>query len=350
MKITAMLLAAAFCSINVSAAVGGYPVVLIHGLQPDNLKSKPNAAQVKVNGQAYWQEYWASRADLRIDWPSQERISGKIASDYIWPQLKKLSADGTCARGCIFVNHSTGDLITRYIIDNQALWLKNAGLTPLNIVATFDFSGAGGGSELADLAVNVATGGGLIDGALKFAVSLWLGEMPSAANVGVLHDLRVNTARQLAPQPQTKIPRLRFVGGASDYLGATSPFLPGDDDGVVAPHSSCGASQAASFESCSASIDLDGKLASQSAGVRNFMPYHYPMLMSDSYSHNATIGQARKGLVTAARSQMNYLDQRALKFSTYQESRGWWVFSSKYQVVTGSDRFSMTDLVFRAAN
>ena len=65
------------------------------------------SGQVKVNGQAYWQEYWASRADLRIDWPSQERIRGKIASDYIWPQLKKLSADGTCARGCIFVNHST---------------------------------------------------------------------------------------------------------------------------------------------------------------------------------------------------------------------------------------------------
>ncbi len=349
MKLIYSLAAVAAFSFQAQAAVAGYPVVLIHGFQPDQLKTKPAAADVTRNGESYWQNYWNARADVRIDWPSHERIKGKIATDYVWPKLKELSLNNTCKNGCIIVSHSTGDLVSRYLIDNQALWLQNAGLTPLNIVATFDFAGAGGGSELADLAVNVATGGGLIDAALKAALSLWLGEIPSATNVGVLQDLRVNSARQLAAMPGSRVPRLRFAGASSAFLGLTSPFLPGNDDGVVAPHSSCGASAAAAFDSCSGSVAFDGKLTSQT-GVSNFMPYHYPMLMSQDYSHSNLIDAARRGNVTAVYSSRTYLNGKALSFTTYDESRGWWIFASKYRVVKGSETYSMSDLLYRTAN
>lgn len=349
MKKSTLLLLAGLLSFGSQAAVGGYPVVLVHGFQPDNLASKPTGSQVTNNGAEYWAQYWRDRADARIDWPSQERIAGKIASDYVWPKLQQLSRSGTCSNGCIFVSHSTGDLVTRYIIDNQALWLQNAGLQPLNIVASFDFAGAGGGVELADLAVNVAGGSGLIDATLRLALSLWLGEIPTPQTVGVLNDLRVNTARQLAAFPDARVPRLRFAGAGSDFLGATGAFLPGEDDGVVASHSSCGASSAASFNSCSRSVAFDGKLTSVS-GPSGFMPYHYPMLMSEGYSHSAVIGNSAKDEITAANSGASYLNGDRLQFSTYDETRGWWIFSSRYRVVRNSNNTSMSALVYQAAN
>ena len=349
MKKSILLLVAGLFSFGSQAAVGGYPVVLVHGFQPDNLASRPTGSQVTANGSAYWADYWRDRADVRIDWPSQERVAGKIATDYVWPKLQQMSRNGTCASGCIFVSHSTGDLVTRYIIDNQALWLQNAGLQPLNIVASFDFAGAGGGVELADLAVNVAGGSGLIDATLRLALSLWLGQIPSPSNIGVLNDLRVNTARQLAAFPDARVPRLRFVGAGSDFLGATGLFLPGEDDGVVASHSSCGAASVASFNSCSRSVAFDGKLTSVS-GPSSFMPYHYPLLMSEGYSHSDVIANRAEDEVTAANSGASYLNGDRLQFSTYDETRGWWIFSSRYRVVRNSNNTSMSALVYQAAN
>ena len=349
MKKSTFLLLAGLLSGTAQAAVGGYSVVLVHGFQADNLESKPTGEQVRTNGAQYWAQYWRDRADERIDWPSQERIASKITSDYVWPKLQQMSRDKTCANGCVFVTHSTGDLVTRYIIDNQALWLKNAGLQPLNIVATFDFAGAGGGVELADLAVNVANGSGLIDASLRFAVSLWLGMTPTQANIGVLNDLRVNSARQLAALPSSRVPRLRFSGAGSDFLGATGAFLPGEDDGVVASHSSCGAASVGSYNSCSLTVAFDGKLTSVS-GPSKFMPYHYPMLMSEGYSHGDTISNSAKDEVTTANSSVNFLNGDNLQFSTYEEKRGWWVFSSRYRLVRNSANTSMSSLVYQAAN
>ncbi|MDX3774637.1 hypothetical protein QE250_10975 [Chromatiaceae bacterium AAb-1] len=350
MKTWLGLVAAVLLTTSAQAAVGGYPVILVHGFQPDNLASRPTGHQVSTNGEQYWEAFWRDRADARIDWPSQERIAGRVASDYAWPKLQQLSRNGICADGCIVVTHSTGDLVTRYILDNQALWLQNAGLQPLNIVATFDFAGAGGGVELADLAVNVAGGSGLIDTTLRLALSLWMGQIPSPANIGVLNDLRVNTARQLAVLPDDRVPRLRFVGAGSDFQGITGAFLPGEDDGVVASHSSCGASRAGSFDSCSRTVAFNGRLASQSNGVSSFMPYHYPMLMSEGYSHNAVIGDVARDEVTAANSRLSYQNGDSLQFATYEEKRGWWVFGANYMLVRHSANNSMSALVYQAAD
>ena len=337
------------CSFSTSAALNGYPVVLVHGFQAGDLSSKPNADKVTSNGQAYWQAYWDSFADERLDWPSHERISGKIATDYIWPKIKKLSQDGTCQSGCIFVTHSTGDLVTRYLIDNQANWLTNAGLEPLNIVATFDFAGAGGGSELADLAHNVTEGSGAVNASLRWALSLWLGETPTQGNIGVLNDLRVNTARQLAPFPSSQVPRLRFVGDGSDFFGATGGFLPGHDDGVVSSHSACGATEAGSFGSCSTTTAFDGKQELQSNAVNAFMPYHYPLLMGEDYSHNGTIAPKQQGKLTVASSSAQFSDGKTLSFDTKDVESGWFSRST-YRYVIDSENTAMSQTVVNALN
>ena len=70
------------------------------------------------------------------------------------------------------------------------------------------------------------------------------------------------------------------------FLELYGGFVKGNDDSVVASHSSCGASSARSFGSCSSSIDTDGRLKSQSDAVNSFMPNHYPMMMSATQQPN----------------------------------------------------------------
>ncbi|KDM91147.1 hypothetical protein [Photobacterium galatheae] len=337
-------MAAVLMTGSAQAALNDYAVVLVHGFQADQLKSKPGSAQVATEGAEYWQEFWLARADARIDWPSHERIEGKIATDYLWPKLKELSQKGTCQAGCVFVTHSTGDLVTRYLIDNQANWLLNAGLEPLNIVATYDFAGAGGGSELGDMVVNVAEGGGAWNATLRYALSLWLGEIPDRQNTGVLNDLRVANARQLSALPDSRVPRLRFAGDSSDYLGVTSGFLPGHDDGVVASHSACGASAAGDFSSCSVHVAYNGKLATQSDGVSRFMPYHYPLLMGEDYSHRGLISRRHEGEVTTATAQATLLDGQVIRVNSTDE--WYWLNGHYYRYVDGSDSKTISELAY----
>lgn len=340
--------AVAAFSFSAHAAIGDHPVILIHGFQAGQLQTKPDSQVVEQDGEAYWRDYWLAKADDRIDWPSHERVAGKISTDYIWPKLQELSRNQTCANGCIFVTHSTGDLVARYMLDNQANWLENAGLQPLNVLATFDFAGAGGGSELGDMAVNVAEGSGFINWTLKSAVELWLGEVPDSHNTGVLNDLKVANARQLAPMPDGRIPRVRFTGDSSDFYGTTSGFLPGNDDGVVASHSTCGASRAGDFSSCSVSIAYNGKLAPQSSGVSDFMPDHYPLLMGEGYSHGGLIGNIHGGEVTAANQQATLANGKTLKVSTSDER--YWLTGYYYRYVDGSDSKTMSELATELLN
>ncbi|WP_404398937.1 hypothetical protein [Idiomarina loihiensis] len=316
-----------------------YPIILIHGFQSHQLQSQPNAKQVELDGAAYWSGVWKEKAAARIDWPSHQRVQGKISTDYVWPKLRKFSREGLCDAGCILVTHSTGDLIARYILENQRNWLKNAGMTPLNIVATVDFAGAGGGTELADIAINVANGGGLTNEAMRYAMSLWLGMPPSEETLGVLNDLRVANARQLAPLPEARVPRLRFVGDANDFWNATAMFLPGHDDGVVAAHSACGALNAGNFSSCSTAMEFSGRKAPVSQGVAHFMAYHYPVAMGAEYSHSATINRQFKGALGSVQRSQMFKNGYLLKIVTDKESN--WL-GQEYEYMRGSQRASMS--------
>ena len=335
--------------LTLSASFGAvskeYKTILIHGLQPQQLINAAGS-NVESDGASYWSSYWGRLSDERIDWPSYERIEGKIATDWIWPKLKQFSESKLCEAGCVLVTHSTGDLVARYIIDNQENWLTNAGLEPLNIVATFDIAGAGGGSELADIAVSALTGAADWSSVVDRALKWWLGSDVTEA-VGVLHDLKVNNARRIAPVPDVRAPRLRFVAEGDDFFGATKLFLKGKDDGVVALHSSCGASAVESFESCSRSIATDGQITSQSDGVQGFMPYHFPMIMSDNYSHNNIRNAAHKGNVTVA-NHTAQIGGRAVSFQIVNESSGHWFWKKHYRFVANSNNLSASELIYSA--
>ncbi|WP_125557702.1 hypothetical protein [Pseudoalteromonas rubra] len=333
-------------SVAFNSFANGYKVVLIHGLQTSQITSG-YPIDVTGDGESYWSEFWGQHADVRIDWPALERIEGKIASDYVWPKLKQMSQQGTCQPGCILVTHSTGDLVARYLLDNQANWLENAGLAPLNIVATFDIAGAGGGSELADLAVSIAQGTSGLNPLLEAAIRAWLGGSVEG-RLGVLNDLKVNNARQIAALPEARTPRLRFVADGTLFLGVTKLFLKGTDDSVVATHSACGASRADDFGSCSASVATSGKLASQSDAVSGFMPYHYPMLMSDNYDHFSVINDRAEGKVTAAQASRQLADGRTINFNTYEEETGAWFWKSTYRYVENSGNNSLSRLMLNA--
>ena len=337
---TLPFIAAVFSGFS-NAAIGNYKVVLIHGFQPEQLQTKPSGSQVEKEGADYWKDYWMQYADARIDWPSHERIEGKITSDYVWPKLQELSRRGTCQQGCIFVTHSTGDLVARYLLDNQENWLTNADLSPLNIVATFDFAGAGGGSELGDIAVNLTEGSNWTSSVIRKAISFWLGEIPTKNNVGVLNDLKVSNARQIARLPDNRIPRIRFVGNGSDYFKMTGVLLPGNDDGVVSAHSSCGSSQPGHFNSCSTNLAMDGKVTVQSKGVTSLMPNHYPFIMANGYSHSDLIGAKHKGKVTSGNASLVLADGQSIKVEKYQQN-GW--FGSKYVYVDGSQQDTVSEI------
>jgi len=328
-----------------AAQAAQYKYILVHGFQPSQLQDKPNPAQVVADGEDYWRGFWLAHAHARLDWPSHERIQTKIATDYLWPKLQQLSRDNLCQTGCILVTHSTGDLVTRYLLDNQATWLRNAGLQPLNIVATFDFAGAGGGSELADVAINVADG--KAGSVARAAVKAWLGYEPTRANVGVLNDLQVNVARQLTPTPQNRIPRIRFVAGGSDYLNATSPLLPGSDDGVVAAHSACGSATAGSFGSCSKTVALSGKLGNQSDAVSAFWPNHLPFFMAANYSHAELVENRAEGAFTTAVNKVSY-GAGSVTVQTYDE-KARWPFSGTYRYVQDSKNQSVSGYIQRVA-
>lgn len=334
---SALLLSAA----QVHANTQGYPVVLIHGFQPSQLEAQPNAQQVSADGAAYWNEFWGPRAAARIDWPSHQRITQQISTQYVWPKLQQMSQSGLCQQGCVLVTHSTGDLIARHIIENQRNWLLNAGLEPLNIVATIDFAGAGGGSELADIAINVADGSGFTNAAMRYAASLWLGITPRSGNLGVVNDLRVANARNLARSPSARVPRLRFVGDSSDFWGVTAPFLPGNDDGVVAAHSACGASQPSNFTSCTPSMNFDGRITNVSNGVTQFMPYHYPIAMGADYSHSGVIAAAYRGPMGSVQRSVTLANGQRVNIGVEYES-GW--FGRRFEYVQGSQRQSMSQV------
>lgn len=341
-KLFHLVIAVFVALLSFNAASKEYKIVLVHGLQVSQITNSANS-DIANDGETYWQSYWYNRADERIDWPSYERIEGKIATDWVWPKLKQMSRANLCEQGCVFVTHSTGDLVARYIIDNQKNWLENEGLEPLNIIATFDLAGAGGGSELADLAVSALTRASwnpAIDAALRW----WLGNNVTQA-LGVLNDLKVNNARRISPFPDARTPRLRFTADGTAYLGLTSGFLKGNNDSVVSSHSSCGASSVGAFGSCSASIGTDGQIKHQSDAVTSFMPHHYPLLMSNSYSHNEIQNAQNKGYVTVALNNVAIAD-KTINFDTVSVSKGRWFWEKQYRYVKNSNHVSASALIY----
>lgn len=328
-------------STSINAQVAGYNAVLVHGFNPAHLINNPDAATVKSSGESYWADYWGQHAEARLDWPSDQRIEGGIATA-LYNQAVEIAQAGTCASGCVFITHSTGDLVTRYFLEHQEVWLEAAGYQPLTVIASLDFAGAGGGTEVADLAISVANSDSWLSSAAKSAVEMAIGVTPEIDNLGVLQDLQVNVARNTATAPNN-IPRLRFVGAGSDFYGVTSPYITGKDDGMVPSHSACGASANVDVDSCAADVAFDGALTSTSA-PGDFYHNHYPVLMGDGTSHGDTISNQTRQTLTVASNDFNA--GLNVDIESHVESSWYWWYDYRY--VNDSDNKAMSEVVFNS--
>ena len=325
-----------------SAKLAGYNVILVNGFQAGDLNSTPSNTEVEQIRQDYWKDFWLARSEGALHWGSQHRVSGGIAA-HIFEQAKALSAAGTCNNGCVFVTHSTGDLVLRYFLENQDDWFADVGMQPLNVISVLDFAGAGGGTELANIAIGVANGDG--SNAETIAIAAWLG-FSDINDFGVMNDLQTSVARNTATAPNAA-PRLRFAGTGWAYGGVTNPFISGWGDSVVPLHSACGASQEGAYDSCASYVNSEGELGSFNA-PSNLRSNHYVVLMGGNTNHGETINVSEtNGILTYVSNDFRAgLD---VDFGTYTETSGWW-WTTTYQYINDSKKKAMSVAVYDNLN
>lgn len=346
-----LAMAGTLCASGAQAQLAGHNVILVHGFMMDDLSNPPaNFQEVRQAGEDNWRDYWLNRAEARIDWASNGRVEGEIAQQ-AYQQIRQISQQGLCNNYCIVVTHSTGDLVTRHILENQARWLRADGLQPLRILAVMDMAGAGGGTELADLAVSLAYNDSWYNWPLRAAVQAFTGIEPEPDNLGVVNDLQTNVARNLSVAPNS-IPRLRYVGGGSSYGGITKPFISGTDDGVVPTHSACGATSANGIDSCAGNLSMAGKVSSQS-GPAGLYYNHYPILMSEGANHSDVINN-QTGNIAVPVVNNTVLGGLQIDFAsrTYNQRAWWqlWGSGDRYVEVPGSNQTSLSNLLYTTLN
>jgi hypothetical protein len=346
---TCIITGGMLAALPASAQLAGKNVIAIHGFQPGNLMAGAQTdQQVSQNGESYWSDFWLQHADARIDWDSNDRIEGKT-EQRIYDKITELSRAGFCNDGCVIVTHSTGDLVARYMLENQAHWLEAQGLQPLNILAAVDFAGAGGGTELADTAIQAANNDAWYMWPLKQASEAFLGFELKPDNMGVLHNLQPGVARTMATSV-SDVPRLRMVGAGTEYGGVTKSFIKGSDDSVVPLHSACGAADDGSYDSCLPNLAMNGKHESNPAPT-SFFPNHYPLVMAEGAGHGATISNATGNEMTASTSNYSVSGLNVSLTLEQREQLAWWQLwgqGDKYTTIKNSKNQSMSALVFNS--
>lgn len=335
--------------------------ILIHGFDPEVIKNKiENLKEIENRSQIYWQDYWWDKASHHIYWDSGKRIVQNRRA--VVEQLEKIMLSKSCNRGCMFVTHSTGDLVLRDLLASWKYFYLEKYLSPafkdyahilpyynneMRLYGSLDFAGAGGGSELAETAVTTAAAYPKAKGFQKFlldnfspevkALKTQFGRVPKLDEMGVQIDLIPSVARRLSVG-NSPIPRLRIVGGgrldSGGFLGSLSSqivegILPGMDDGVVAAHSACGASKIDAYDTCLEIIHPDGLLYShRSAAPRSYYHNHYPIYMGESYDHSDLLDGKSHGKIVTSRFRVDrdysfHLGMAKPEISYEKSSRGW---------------------------
>ena len=287
-----------------------------------------------------------------LTWSAADRIETDIAK-FVVRQAKVYSANGLCDMGCVLVTHSTGDLVARHFLAHQKEWLRNEGYEPLKIIATLDFGGAGGGTDLADKA-NWAVNSKWVPYPIKLALGAVLGldfDIFDYKELGTLQDLTTSKARSIANWPND-IPRLRFSGSGKVLKNRlTKLLIDGADDGVVPAHSSCGSASPEAIDSCSNLIGYDGKRG-KVKGPKNLLHNHFPVLMSDNYGHLEITANKRLGWVTYVKNGFDNGFKIDFETHTENKTKGWFRWRKKYtyQFVKGSDKKGFSEIIYDSLN
>jgi pimeloyl-ACP methyl ester carboxylesterase len=334
------------------ASLDGMKVVLVHGFQAEDLNNSNRSQKASEYGSyenymkhrasnVYWSGPWQSKADATIWWDSKERITGGIATD-VKNQLKALSNNSNFkGKPILLVTHSTGDLVARHALKRLSSWGISS--NNLKVLAVMDFAGAGGGTEIADIANDIANGSGIVNSIQKAAINAFMGFTPSAGNLGVLTDLRPSNARGI-DSGSSAYPRFRFTGTGWSNGGLTKPFLRGMDDSVVPMHSACMAASIESIDSCSNGIANNGVIKSVNGPNNGVWSNYYPILMGEKTNHGGTIGgQTGSQIATVNSSNSN------LRFATTTK-RYWWSWGKKVRWIKSGSGKKMSDMVISATN
>lgn len=332
---------------SAQASIKGKPVVLVHGFQYWHLGNNPSDTDLRNDATEYWQEYWLARAEAVLHWSSDERVTEGI-SIQIRDQVKTLADNGTCIQGCVLVTHSTGDLVTRTLLRNLNGWLWQWGYSAdrVQFLAVLDIAGAGGGTELADLGIAIVESDSIFSSAATSVVNWFMGTNASPGNMGVVRDLQPAVARSIATQ-NSAVPRLRFAGNGTAFLGASKPFILGKDDSVVPLHSACGSVLAEDLESCSSSIRMSGEIDPVAKSPSGLKYNHYPILMGDKTDHFDIITNNRSGKFVPV---VNHRSLGGIDVD-FNESTYWsWWHWDHVRVVSGGDLKSMSANIFDTLN
>jgi len=347
MRRTALMLLIGLFSLAAHATLNGKPVVLVHGFQYQHLGTYPDTSTLRQDATEYWQEYWLHRAEVVMHWSSGERIRDGIADD-IRNQVKSLADNGTCLNGCVFVTHSTGDLVTRYMLRNLNGWLWQWGYGPdrIKVLTVLDIAGAGGGTELADLGVSVVESDNIFSNAATSVVNWFLGTNVSPSELGVVRDLQPAVARSIATD-NSAVPRLRMVGAGTEYLGAPKPFILGKDDSVVPLHSACGSVLQESLDSCSSDIEMSGEIDYVSKSPSGLLFNHFPIIMGEDSNHSDTMSNQTSGTMVPV---VNNRDFNGLTVDFAEDNYWSWWYWDDMKVIRGGDGKSMSANVFDTLN
>lgn len=330
-----------------NAQLAGKNVLLIEGFQPQHIAAPPEDEGL-ADGLATWANYEPALTDSATSrilyWPSHYRLQGAggIAA-LISSELKPILESGFCDDQCIVITHSTGDLVARYLLANKSSLLGSALASRFKVAAVIDMAGAGGGTELANVAVDltkgVNTGAGFAEALLAFAgFNFELGMNP-----GVMIDLQPSVARNTAVNKIPAIPRLRIAGSGDEIYGfMTHPIIKGNDDSVVPLHSACGAADDGAYDSCVKDLRMDGRVTSisKAPSLSQLYDYHYPIILSATTPHNDMQANKTGHEMTFALSGADYYNSSSIKsinVAVEQETtRAWWDWFRTYRFITGA--------------
>ncbi len=355
------LLLALFASQLQARGLDDVDVILIRGYTSEVVFDKTMPRYGEPTFDSYWAPldvaYWNYYKNtllkgnkgrvVSFHWSSKDRLTGGVVRSMA-ERIKAEIDKGLCANKCVMITHSTGGLVGDYLI-SSAINSKGSSydykIIADKVAVVIHLASAAGGSELASIVRDVAYGVGCTNSITQTIVS-WIFKGVNCGagenSIGITNDLVPTRARQVNGSQFTYTPTLMLAGeGTAGVQGAVgNMLLPGNDDSVVAMHSTCGANSATPVDSCSPSVKPNGELASVSA-PRGFYAAHYPWIMTGE-DHGEMI-QVQRELDPAARETL--VTRMYGNFAETQSSTGWWVFKTNYRRITGDESKTSGQLI-----
>ena len=306
--------------------------------------------------------YYDSGRHLEEDDPNKLSTGENVAN-----QLKAIFAaePNYCADGCVVVTHSTGEIVMRYVMDSRNAGLLGKYASNFKVDAVIAMAGAGGGTRLADIGVELFKG---INNISSFATDAFNAFFPGditapSTRIGMTVELQPQVARELAEAAELPaVPHLRIAASGDEIFALlTHAVIPGRDDSVLPLHSTCGAAIKGAYDSCVSDLAMNGRVKSVSNAPKAYYDYNYPIIMSEHTPHNdmpQKINQwsfqnllflpwyVKGHAMTFALSEANrYENSGNTPLDVDVEYHHSWSWFKKYRYITNASKKSMSEVI-----